>query len=177
MSDTDALATVLNDRLGDKDRAAELAAAYLGGIREYAMDRTTGQGAVPTTLVGERVEVLLHISKRLGRLIREREIAALLRVNPTVARRLHVELRSMHEDTMRPFVYSYSLQKAKVDGKGEHEGVTGTRIVFATEEQMHAFLMEAERTNLPVTRKRDESNKPWLLYVSGQFDLAKYGLA
>jgi hypothetical protein len=177
MGDETALEKVLADRLGDQGRATELATAYRGGVVDFAIERTTGQGGVPTTLVGERVELLLHISKRLGHLITEREIAALLRVNPSTARRLHVELRSVHEDTVRPFVYRYALQNAKLDGRGEHEGVSGLRVAFATEEQMDAFLTEAERTNLPVARKRDEVNRPWLLYVDSGFDLIPYGLA
>jgi len=176
MGSEDDLAKVLTDRLGDQGRAKELASGYLEGMADYAIERTTGQGGVPTTLVGERVELLLHISKRLGHLISEREIAALLRVNPATARRLHVELRSVHEDTVRPFVYRYALQNAKSDGKGEHDGVKGVRVVFATEEQMDAFLSEAGRTNLPVARKRDEGNRPWLVYVGAGFDLAAYGL-
>jgi hypothetical protein len=172
----DALIKALSNRLGDEGRAKSVAAAYLNGIADYAIDRTTGEGAVPTTLVGERVELLLSISKRLGYLINEREIAALLRVNPSVARRLHIELRSVHEDVIRPFVYRYALGKAKIDGKGEHDGVTGSRVVFASKEQMNAFLMEAERTSLPTARKRDEVNKPWLLYVDSRFDLEAYGL-
>ena len=169
------LTKVLTGRLGDEARAKELTDAYLSGMTDYAIERTTGQGGVPTTLVGERVELLLHISKRLGHLISEREIAALLRVNPATARRLHIELRSVHEDTVRPFVYRFALQNAKADGKGEHDGVVGTRVVFQTEEQMEAFLSEAARTNLPVTRKRDEANSPWLLYVDSSFDPSLYG--
>ena len=80
----------------------------------------------------------------------------------------------MHEDTVRPFVYRYALQNAKTEGKGEHDGVVGMRVAFATEEQMQAFLTEAERTSLPVARKRDETNLPWLLYVHSGFDLTVY---
>lgn len=176
MTNEDELTKVLVDRLGEKARASELANAYLAGMADYAVQRTTGQGGVPTTLVGERVELLLHVSKQLGRLISEREVAALLRVNPGTARRLHIELRSVHEDTMRPFVYRYALQNAKSDGKGEHAGVGGVRVAFATEDQMEAFLTEAERTGLRVTRKRDEANLPWLLYVDPSFDLEEYGV-
>jgi hypothetical protein len=171
------LEQVLANRLGDKKRAKELASAYLSGMTDYAVERTTGQGGVPTTLVGERVELLLNISRRLGHLITEREIAALLRVNPGTARRLHIELRSVHEDVVRPFVYQYALQGAETNGKGEHAGVQGTRVVFATEDQMTAFLSEAERTSVAVARKRDEANLPWLVYVDAGFDLSAYGLA
>lgn len=174
MADEDELTKVLAGRLGDDARAKELTAAYLSGIANYAIERTTGQGGVPTTLVGERVELLLHISKQLGHLITERQIGALLRVNPGTARRLHIELRSVHEDTVRPFVYRYALQNARTEGKGEHYGVVGTRVAFATEEQMEAFLTEAGRTSLPVARKRDETNLPWLLYVHSGFDLTAY---
>jgi hypothetical protein len=176
MADDSELRKVLADRLGDDGRAKDLATAYLAGMADYAIERTTGQGGVPTTLVGERVELLLHISKQLGHLITEREIAALLRVNPATARRLHIELRSVHEDVVRPFVYQYALQKAQLDCKGEHGGVKGTRVAFATEEQMEAFLIEAERTGLPVSRKRDEGNHPWLLYVAAGFDFTLYGV-
>jgi len=55
--------------------------------------------------------------------------------------------------------------------------VKGARIAFATEEQLDAFLMEAERTGLRVARKRDDPNRPWLVYVDSRFDLAPYGLA
>jgi hypothetical protein len=176
MADKDELVKVLASRLGSEKRAKELAAAYLVGMSDYALERTIGQGGVPTTLVGERVELLLNISRRLGHLITEREIAALLRVNPGTARRLHVELRSVHEDIVRPFVYRYALEGAKTDGKGQHGGVQGTRVVFDTEEQMTAFLSEATRTGVPAARKRDEANSPWLLYVVGGFDLSAYGL-
>lgn len=53
MGTEDELAKVLADRLGDKGRAKELATGYLGGIADYAIERTTGQGGVPTTQVGE----------------------------------------------------------------------------------------------------------------------------
>jgi hypothetical protein len=78
---------------------------------------------------------------------------------------------------VRPFVYRYALQNAKREGTGEHEGVKGARIAFATEEQLDAFLIEAERTGLRVARKRDDPNRPWLVYVDSRFDLASYGLA
>jgi hypothetical protein len=175
-NDDEELVRVLEARLGSAERAKELAKAYLDGVRDFAVQRTTGEGGVPTTLVGERVEVLLHISKRLGRLITEREISAFLRVNPGTARRLHVELRSVHEDTVRPFVYLYALQNAKTDGKGEHDGVRGVRLVMSSKDQMEALLLEAERTGVPVVCKRDEDDKPWLVYVDGGFDLASYGI-
>jgi hypothetical protein len=47
------LVKVLADRLGSVGRAKELAGAYIGGMADYAIERTTGEGGVPTTLVGE----------------------------------------------------------------------------------------------------------------------------
>lgn len=176
MVDEGKLIEVLRGRLGEGARAKDLSSAYLTGMANYAVERTTGQGGVPTTLIGERVELLLHISKELGYLLTEREIAALLRVNPGTARRLHIELRSVHEDTVRPFVYRYALGGAKKDGTGRHQGVRGTRVSFVSEEQMEAFLIEAERTGIAVSRKRDEENLPWLLYVDVAFDLEAYGV-
>jgi hypothetical protein len=37
---------------------------------------------------------------------------------------------------------------------------------------MDAFMTEAKRTGLPVARKRDEANWPWLLYIERRFDLS-----
>jgi hypothetical protein len=56
------LVEVLTGRQGDEARAKDLASACLAGMAAYAMERTIGQGGVPTTLVGTRVELLLHIS-------------------------------------------------------------------------------------------------------------------
>ena len=175
--DASKLEATLVQRLGDAARAKRLAGAYLDGAHEFAFDRTTGTGSVPTTLTGERVGLLLAVSKGMGRLIDSREIECLLRVTPSVARRLQLELRSTHEDTIRPFIYQWALAKASTGKRGIHEGVTGTPVKFATEAQLEAFAVEAERTGMPITRDIDEGKQQWTLFVSDGFDFSAYGLS
>lgn len=170
------LEETLTQRLGDATKAKQLARAYLDGVHEFAFDRTTGTGSVPTTLMGERVELLLAVSKRMGRLIDSREIECLLRVTPSVAKRLQLELRSTHEDTIRPFIYRWALEKATAGKRGKHQGVTGTPVTFATEAQLEAFLVEAERTGVQVSKDVDEGKQQWALYVADGFDFSAYGL-
>ena len=174
--DTARLEATLEARLGDPAKARQLARAYLDGVQEYAYDRTTGGGAVPTNLTGERVELLLAVSKGLGRLIDGREIECLLRVTPAVAKRLQLELRSTHEDTIRPFIYRWALKDASLGKRGQHKGVKGRPVSFASEGQLEAFAAEAERTGLLVARDIDESTQQWTLYVVDGFDFGSHGL-
>lgn len=171
------VAEVLGRRLGDVARAEHLAARYEEGILAWARTRTAGSGAVPTTLVGERVELLLAISVALKELLTEREIAALLRVTPGTARRLSEELRSMYEDTIQPFIFRYALENAKNLGPGDYHGVRGYRIAFESEDQLGAFMTEAKRTALPVARKRGDEEHPALAYVHETFKFADYDLS
>jgi hypothetical protein len=168
------LERVLADRLGDAAKGTQLARAYLDGVQEFAYDRTTGSGAVPTSLTGERVELLLSVSKGLSRLIDAREIECVLRVIPAVAKRLQLELRSTHEDTIRPFIYSWALAGASKGKRGLHKGVKGTPVTFGSEHQLEAFAVEAERTGHRVARDIDETTQQWTLFVADSFDLGPY---
>lgn len=173
---SDPIQDALERRLGDLPRAKDLAAAYRAGVVSWAVDRTTGGGSVPTTLVGERVDLLLAVSLELKGMLLDREIAALLRVTMGTAKRLGSELRAVYEDVIQPFVYDYALADAKKLEAGEYDGVHGYRVSFETPEKLDAFLTEARRTGLKASRKRGEPDLPWLLYVDGTFDFAAYGL-
>jgi len=175
--DESALQAVLAARLGDSDAAKALARAYHDGVIAFAYQRTTGTGAVPTNLTGERVELLLEVSKGLGRLIDSREIECILRVVPAVAKRLQLELRSTHEDTIRPFIYRWALKGASLAKRGKHNGVTGRRVVFASEDQLEAFAAEAQRTGHSIARDIEETTQTWGRYVADGFDFGPYGLS
>jgi hypothetical protein len=171
------VAEVLGRRLGDAARGKHLAAKYEEGVLAWARKRTAGSGAVPTTLVGERVELLLEISVALKELLTEREIAALFRLTPGTARRLSEELRSMYEDTIQPFIFRYALENARNLGPGDYQAVRGYRIAFDSEDHLTAFMTEAKRTALPVARKRGDEEHPALLYVHETFPFAEYGVS
>jgi hypothetical protein len=170
------LAQVLGRRLGSDDRGKRLAEKYEEGVLAWARKKTAGGGAVPTTLVGERVELLLEVSVALKELLNEREIAALLRVTPGTARRLSNELLSMYEDTVQPFIFRYALDGARDLGPGEYQGVKGRRVSFSSTEKLEVFQVEAKRSALPVARKRGEAEHPALLYVPNSFAFSEYGL-
>ena len=170
------VAEALGRRLGDTKRGKQLAEKYEEGVLSWARKRTAGAGGVPTTLIGERVELLLEVSVALKQLLTAREIAALLRVTPGTARRLSNELLSMYEDTVQPFIFRYALEGAQNVGPGDYQGVKGRRVSFASDEQLEAFQTEAKRIALPVTRKRGVAEHPALLYVHESFPLADHGL-
>jgi hypothetical protein len=140
------VAEALGRRLGDFERGKHLATNYEAGVLAWASKRTAGSGGVPTTLVGERVELLLEVSVALKELLTEREIAALLRVTPGTARRLSNELLSMYEDTVQPFIFDYALDGARLHGTGEYSNVKGRRVTFRSEEQLEAFLGSSSRS-------------------------------
>lgn len=173
---TDQVKAALQRRLGDAARAQKLADAFDAGLLAWGGEVTTGKGAVPTTLVSERVDLLLQVSMAAKALLTEREIAALLRVTPGTAKRLSNELRAVYEDTIQPYVYEYAFDGATKGAAGKQGGVIGVRVEFASEEQLDAFLTEAKRTGVTTTRIRGEADKPWLAHIADGFDLTAYGL-
>ena len=164
----------LAKRLGNASDAQDLAKAYIEGVDDWAREWTSGEGPVPTTLIGERVQLLLHVSKQARRLLTDREIAALWRLTPGTARRIAAELRAMHEDTIQPFIYDYAFSGAKKAGFGEYEGTKGTIISFDSQSKLDAFVTEASRTSVDHAVKKGDAEHPHKAYVGEGIDLDRY---
>jgi hypothetical protein len=151
---------VLRRELGMKEIAAVLARrlpvtppavreavakAYLSGVEAHAVARTTGSGPVPTTLSTERAELLAFVSRALGRLLTEDEIAALLRVTTSAARAVQRSMLAVYDD-LPVLALKAAFESARRDGRGSAGDIkNGYRVRFSTEEKMEIAQTELDR--------------------------------
>ena len=144
---TDEIQTVLKRRLpaySDTERR-RLAEAYLSGVEAQAIARTIGAGPVPTTLATERAEMLAHVSRALGRLLTEDEVAALLRVTDSAARAVERTMLAVYDD-LPELALKAAFGGATRDGRGSSGDIKdGYRIKFSTAEKMGIAEEELSR--------------------------------
>jgi hypothetical protein len=130
--------------LSEADRQ-RLVDSYFQGVDDQAEARTIGTGPVPTTLATERAELLAFVSRALGRLITEDEIAALLRVTRTTARAIRRTMLAVYDD-LPVLALKAAFLGARRDGRGSSGDVeNGYRIRFSSEEKLEIAQDELDR--------------------------------
>src|SRR5438094_7808127 len=118
-AEVDRLGTTLANRLGRRSDGRRLAEAYLHAVQWQAFERAVGSGPPVTALGSDRIDLLMHVSKELGRLITDEEVGALMRVTPGTARRWHRELLAVYADEANPLALAWSLEDARRLGRGQ----------------------------------------------------------
>jgi hypothetical protein len=137
MSIPNLLGDALTRRLPSSSPASrhQLAVAYLEGVVDHAVSRTTGSGSVPTNLGMERADLIAAISRRCQRLLEGDEIAALLRIASSAAGSVRRNLLAVYDD-----LPDLALRSAFVDatrnGRGTKGAISdGFKVRFATLER------------------------------------------
>jgi hypothetical protein len=124
---------------------ARVAKAYLAGVEAHAEARTTGTGPVPTGLGSERAELLTFVSRALGRLLTEDEIAALLRITTSTARAVRRTMLAVYDD-LPVLALKAAFIGAKRNGRGSAGTIKdGYRVAFGSDEKMNIAQTELER--------------------------------
>jgi hypothetical protein len=154
--------------------ASELAEAWSKAVMQQAIEANLSTSPPPTTLAGMRADLLMHVCKKLERLVTERETEVILRLSPSGARAVHRQMKANYEDVLYDFILKWALRDAALDGIGKFEGVRGDRVVFSTKDSFDAATTELGRAGWKFTRKRDDLNKPYLLFVETKANIAKY---
>lgn len=152
--------------------SAGLADAWSRAVLQQAISANVTAGAPPNTLAALRADLLMHVCKQLKRLVSERETEVLLRLSPTGARATHRLMKATYEDALYDYILDWALGDASLDAKGEFDGVRGDRVTFGSKDAMDAAVAELKRAGWRIARKRDEENKPYLLYVERDAGLA-----
>jgi hypothetical protein len=152
-------------RLPREADADGLADAWSRAVLQQAINANLSAGAPPNTLAAFRADLLMHVCRELKRLVSEREAEVLLRLSPTAARATHRLMKATYEDALYDFILDWALRDASSDGKGEFDGVRGDRVTFGSKDALDAATAELKRAGWRIARKRDEENKPFLLYV------------
>jgi hypothetical protein len=160
------------DRLPKGADSGGLAEAWSRAVLQQAINANVSAGAPPTTLAAVRADLLMHVCKQLKRLVSERETEVLLRLSPTSARATHRLMKATYEDALYDHILDWALRDASLDGKGQFDGVRGDRVVLGSKDALDAALAELVRAGWRIARKRDEENKPYLLYVEKDAGLA-----
>lgn len=143
----DELDAALERRLPTSNATARtaLSKAYRDGVISHAVERTTGAGPVPTNLGTERGDLLAHVSRALGRLLTEDEVAALLRIPSTAARSLRKTMLAVYDD-LPSLGFKTAFAGAKRAGRGTLGAITdGYKISFASDERMEIAKVELQR--------------------------------
>jgi hypothetical protein len=123
----------------------KLARAYFEGVEAHAQSRTNGPGPVPTNLGTERGELLAAVSRAMGRLLTEGEIAALLRITPTAARTVRRAMVAVHDD-LPVLALASAFSGAARAGRGSAGGITdGYKVSFSSAEKMEIAQEELAR--------------------------------
>ena len=124
---------------------AALAKAYLTGVTAHAMERTTGSGTIPTNLSTERGDLLAHVSRALGRLLTEDEVAALLRIPTATARSLRRTMLAVYDD-LPSLGLNTAFTGASRTGRGTVGDITnGYKVKFASAEKLDIARVELQR--------------------------------
>src|SRR5262245_34313396 len=112
MADTAAqrIAKALRARLGPQAKADEVAKAYLKASDEHALSRTLGVGPVASNLTADRAELMINVSRQLGRLVDRAEIESLLRITSAQASQVHKLMVATYTDDAGPLQISWCLQ-------------------------------------------------------------------
>lgn len=171
MSDKDDLEAAIGRRLGQRGNASQLADAYLSGVEAYAIERTTANGPVPTSLPVERAAMLFEVCQKLGRVIEDYEIEALLRLPPALAKAVRRTLLATYPDSTNSLIVAWAIQGAKYRGKFELDFV-GHKIQFADSDRRDGYKEVKQREGIKVQDIVDEQH-PWSALVDENCITAK----
>jgi hypothetical protein len=165
-------------RLGNLATGEELAEAWIAAVTQQALDLNLSAGPVPSTISGMRADLLMQVSRKLERLITEREAEVVLRLTPASARAVHRLMKAIYEDLLEEYILKWTLEGASLDKKrGSYMGVKeGHRVSFASKDAADAAVLELRRRGIPVERKTDEPKYRHLLYVGTQIEISRFNL-
>ena len=82
-------------------------------------------------------------------------------------------MKASYEDVLYDFILKWALRDATLDGRGNFKGVRGNRVVFSTKDSLDAATAELTRAGWKFSRKRDDQNKPYMLFVDAA-NITKY---
>ncbi len=172
--DVNRLAAALESRLGTRSDGKRLAVAYLNAVQWQALERAVGSGPPVTALGSYRIDLLMHVSKELGRLITDEEVGALMRVTPATARRWHRELLAVYADEANPLALAWSLEEARRLGRGDEADVVGEKIGFPSADCRDVFVEQLERLGHPVVVLHGERTQPWVALAGDEFSVDQF---
>lgn len=173
-AESDRLATTLENRLGGRSDGRRLADAYLHAVQWQAFERAVGSGPPVTALGSDRIDLLMHVSKELGRLITDKEIGALMRVIPATARRWHRELLAVYADEANPLALAWSLEEARRLGRAEEGNVVGEKIGFPSADCRDVCVEQLERLGHAVVVLHGEPTQPWVALAGDEFAVDRF---
>lgn len=168
-AEVDRLARTFDSRLGPRSDGRRLAEAYVCAVQWQAFERAVGAGPPVTALGSDRVDLLMHVSKELGRLVTDEEVAALLRVTPSTARRWHRELLAVYADEANPLALAWSLEEGRRLGRGRDADVVGEKIAFPSADCRDVFVDQLQRIGHPVVVLHGEAAHPWMALAGDEF--------
>lgn len=170
----DEIEQVLVRRLpgGEPGQIGDLARAYVTGVQDHAVARTTGTGPVPTNLSTERAELLSYVSRSLGRLPTEEEISGLLRVTLSAARSLSGTMLAVYDD-LPVLALKTAFGGAEREGRGTAGAVVnGYIVVFASEEKMDTAVGELKRQHY-LWETKESSGSRHVLLIDPRFPITE----
>ncbi len=149
---------------------SSLAKAYQDGVLRHAVERTTGSGPIPTTLSAERADLLAFVSRALGRLLTEDEVAALLRIPTATARSLRKVMLAVYDD-LPALGLQTAFDGANRVGRGSQGDVNdGYRVKFSSEEKLEIAEVELARQGFASERSQDTGARR-VLYIDAEFPI------
>ena len=161
-------------RLPPTSDSAKLAKAWKEAVLQQAIDSNLAVSPPPTTLVALRADLLMHVCKKLGRLVTERESEVILRLSPSGARAVHRQMKASYEDLLDDFLIQWALAGATRLGEGKFNNLTGNRVLLVSKEAVDGFTSELDRRGKKWARNRQAKEGPYLVYVETSFDLDGY---
>lgn len=171
------IARALRARLGPKCDSLSLAEAYMKASDSHALSRTLGVGPVASSIAADRAELMINVSRELGRLVDRTEIEALLRIPAAAAGSVHKLMVATYTDDAGPLQIAWCLQGAYEDGVGTHGPVTdGHRVVLADRDRLETLAECLSRDGVVVVVKTNEPELRHLVVIDQEFDLSPFAL-
>ena len=171
--DAERLERVIKNRIGARSDGGELARAYAEGAAQHALNSAMGSGPVPTSLPAERAALMIEVSRKLGRLVEDFEIEALLRLTSGLAKSVRRTLVATYTDAAAELLERWSLKGARGKGRRKVDDFAGEAISFADEDRRDAFVEAQEKVGIPVQVVHGEADNPWMVVVGDEFPTDK----
>ena len=172
---TQRIARALRARLGPSADADALAKAYMEASHSHALSRTLGTGPVASSISADRADLMINVSRELGRLVDRSEIEALLRIPAAAAASVLKLMVATYTDDAGPLQIAWCLQGAYSDGVGTHGPIAdGSRVVLADRDRLEGLLESLHRDGVNVVAKTDEPELRNLVVIDAGFDVKPY---
>jgi pimeloyl-ACP methyl ester carboxylesterase len=166
---TERLERVIKNRVGRRSDGGELARAYADGAAQHALNSAMGSGPVPTSLPAERAALMIEVSRKLGRLVEDYEIEALLRLTSGLAKSVRRTLVATYTDIAAELLETWSLKGSRARGRLKGDDFAGEAISFADEDRRDAFVEAQEKVGIPVQVVHGDADSPWMVIVGDEF--------